>query len=184
MEKWRMQNFLIGWEEKWGNRKYSLYRFTHIPLLDFWKKKFNLKIVYGWHFIYLKGIRNQNKWGKVKGWLKKIKNKTLNRYLKKREKRLFHKGQFCLKWKRQKPYKVRLHWGQFWRNRRKKKIIPMHRDNFIQKGSPTFSSHFGEIIFWWAQRENTRASLVFSLTFSPKLSFSLNALFVLLENLL
>ena len=67
--------------------------------------------------------------------------------------------------------------------RKKKKIRPMRRDNFIQKGSPTFSSHFGEITFWWAQRENTQASLFLLLTFSPKLSFSLNALFALLKNL-
>ena len=25
--------FLFGWEEKWENRKYSLYKFTYMPLL-------------------------------------------------------------------------------------------------------------------------------------------------------
>ena len=120
---------------------------------------------------------------------KKNKRWTQTREKKKKRKKTVSQGTILSKMKETKSH-IRLGcWGQFWRNRRKKKIRkkkkirPMRRDNFIQKGSPTFSSYFGEITFWWAQRENTQASLFLSLTFSPKLSFSFNALFVLLKNL-
>ena len=52
--------FLFGWGEKWEDRKYNLYKFTFIPLLD--KKKIAHYIFIKSLYIYGHLIKKSNRW--------------------------------------------------------------------------------------------------------------------------
>ena len=62
LKEWKIrgiENFFVWLRKKWDDWKCSLYKFTHIPLLDKLKKKkvtnyIFIKIVYGWTLIIKK----------------------------------------------------------------------------------------------------------------------------------